>query len=447
MIQCVRRYLAQDGLGPLLVKAFLGSAGLRIAGMGFGFLVGVQLARGLGADGYGVYGLAMSIVSLLTVPTEFGIPQLLTREVAKAQVHAEWGRIHGMLRWSTRTSLALASVIGVGVIVWLWLWGKIGTPLGDSMIAGIVMVPIVALLSLRSAALRGLQQIVKGQIAEVAVRPALHSLLLFLAMHFLISMTSTLAMWLGVAAAFGAYLLADSLLHRALPAKIFDASPIMDRSQCWSSALPMAMTEGMRLLQAQLLILLLGAMVTMSQVGIYRMAASTAVFVAMPISLFNIISMPMIAKLHAAHDQARLQRMVVLAALGMVMSVCLMSLPFLFSGKWLLGNVFGEEFVAGSEVLSILCLSTVVNALFGVNAALLNMTGHQNRVTWASLAALLVLALLALPLIWRYGINGAAVANLVPVAVWNLLMWRDCRRLLGVETAAWGVVSIVRKYS
>lgn len=62
MIQCVRRYLAQDGLGPLLVKAFLGSAGLRIAGMGFGFLVGVQLARGLGADGYGVYGLAMSIV-------------------------------------------------------------------------------------------------------------------------------------------------------------------------------------------------------------------------------------------------------------------------------------------------------------------------------------------------------------------------------------------------
>lgn len=447
MIQRVRRYLVQDGLGPLLAKAFSGSAGLRIVGMGFGFLVGVQLARGLGASGYGVYGVAMSIIALLTVPTEFGIPQLLTREVATAQVRAEWGRVRGMLRWSTRTSLKLASVIGVGVIFWLWVSGKIGTPLGDSMLAGIVMVPIVALLSLRSAALRGVQQIVRGQIAEVAVRPALHSLLLFLAMHFWTPMTSALAIWLGVAAAFGAYFLADGLLHRALPVQVFDARPILDRRQCWSSALPMAMTEGMRLLQAQLLILFLGAMVTMAQVGIYRMAASTAALVAMPLSLFNIVSMPVIARLHAAHDHVRLQRMAVFTALGMTMGVGLMSLPFLFSGKWLLGNVFGEEFVAGNEALSILCLSAVVNALFGANAALLNMTGHQNRVTWASLAALVTLALLALPLIWRYGINGAAVANLVSIIVWNLLMWRDCRRLLNVETAAWGMVSMIRKSS
>src|SRR5690606_41939833 len=108
VIARLRDYLGGAGLGPVLVKAVTGSAGLRIAGMGFGFLVGVQLARGLGAEGYGTYGVAMSIIALLTVPTEFGLPQLLTREVASAQVRQDWARMRGILRWSSRVSLLLS---------------------------------------------------------------------------------------------------------------------------------------------------------------------------------------------------------------------------------------------------------------------------------------------------------------------------------------------------
>nr|MCU0943155.1 oligosaccharide flippase family protein [Hydrogenophaga sp.] len=117
MIQRVRSFLKRPGLGPQLVKASMGSAGLRVAGMLFGFLSGVQLARGLGAQGYGVYGLAMSVIALMSVVTEFGLPQLLTREVAAAQVHHQWERVRGILVWSTRvvlltSALSLFFVIG-----------------------------------------------------------------------------------------------------------------------------------------------------------------------------------------------------------------------------------------------------------------------------------------------------------------------------------------------
>src|SRR5690606_16756372 len=123
MIYRLRCYLSGSELGPMLVKAVTGSAGLRIAGMGFGFLVGVQLARGLGAEGYGIYGVAMSIIALLTVPTEFGLPQLLTREVAVAKVERDWGRMKGILCWSSRVSLLISAVIGVGAVAWLLLSG------------------------------------------------------------------------------------------------------------------------------------------------------------------------------------------------------------------------------------------------------------------------------------------------------------------------------------
>ena len=119
-IQRLRSYLTNGGLGPILVKALVGSAGIRSVGMAFGFLVGIQLARGLGAAGYGVYGLAMAIISLITTPTEFGLPQLVMREVASAHVRSDWSLIRGILRWSNRTVLLLSfSMAGTGLVGWL----------------------------------------------------------------------------------------------------------------------------------------------------------------------------------------------------------------------------------------------------------------------------------------------------------------------------------------
>src|SRR5690606_17389976 len=95
----LRRLLSGRGVAETLIRALVGSSGLRLLGVGFSFLVGIQLARGLGVEGYGIYGLAMSIIAVLTIPTEFGLPQLLTREVAAAQSRGDFGRIRTIIRW------------------------------------------------------------------------------------------------------------------------------------------------------------------------------------------------------------------------------------------------------------------------------------------------------------------------------------------------------------
>ena len=59
MFLLMKAYLSDQGLSPTLLRALLGSAGIRTVGMGLSFLVGVQLARALGVEGYGIYGLAM----------------------------------------------------------------------------------------------------------------------------------------------------------------------------------------------------------------------------------------------------------------------------------------------------------------------------------------------------------------------------------------------------
>ncbi|MGY0611535.1 oligosaccharide flippase family protein [Luteimonas sp. A501] len=441
MIDRLRKYLSGSGLGPTMVKAVTGSAGLRIAGMGFGFLVGVQLARGLGAEGYGIYGVAMSIIALLTVPTEFGLPQLLTREVAAAQLKQDWGRMKGILRWSSQVSWLISAVIGTGVAGWLLLSGNgLASPLGMTLLAGVLMVPVVAQLSMRSAALRGLQQIIRGQVPGVLLRPMFYSLFLFLVPLLFVPMTPALAMALGVLSAGISLVAALYMLHWAMPGRVATAAPVVDANRWWSSALPMALTEGTRLLQGHLLILLLGAMVAISDVGIYRMASSVMLLIAMPISLFNIVCMPVIARLHASGDRQRLKRMLGFVSAGMTIGVVVLSLPFLVAGEQLLSAVFGSEFGAGSGILVILCFGVAINAFFGAGAVVLNMTGHESRVTRASLFALLVLGICAPPLILSFGIVGAALSHLISLAVWNVLMWRDCMARLSYDTSLFALV-------
>lgn len=97
MISRGKEYLSGGGLGPVLIKAVTGSGFIRVVGMGFGFLVGIQLARGLGPSGYGIYGLVMAFISILAVPVEFGIPSLLTREVAANLARSRWGKFEACL--------------------------------------------------------------------------------------------------------------------------------------------------------------------------------------------------------------------------------------------------------------------------------------------------------------------------------------------------------------
>jgi O-antigen/teichoic acid export membrane protein len=436
MIRNARTYVSGPGLGPLVARAVMGSAGLRLTGMFFLFLVGVQLARGLGAEGYGIFGLAMSLIALLTVPTEFGLPQLLTREAAAAQAASDWGRLRGILAWSSKVALVTSVCITLLVLISLIVVGlDFDSPLAKTLIAGLMMVPLVALGNLRSAALRGLQHIVKGQLPDTLIRPASFSLFLFIVPLLTVPLSPALAMWLGAASAAVAFSLAALMLRRNLPAEIHSASAELHTSSWWSSAIPMALTEGMRVLQGHLVILLMGVMAPLTLVGIFKVASSVALLIAVPVTLLNIVGSPILARLHAEGDRAKSQHLLNWLALGMTSGSLVLSIPFLLAGQPLLSAVFGQSFGAANAPLLILCASAVANGFFGANAVLLNMTGHHKRVTRASLVSLLLLAIISPPLIMIHGVIGAATANALSMLVWNFLMWRDARHLLSLDTS------------
>ena len=438
----MRAYLAQDGLGPVLVKSASGSTGVSMLGMAFTFLLGWQLARGLGATGYGIYGVAMAVVSILGIPSQFGLPQLLTREVASANATHDWSRFKGVIRWAARivsvSSLTILLLIGG----WIVFAGPgLHSPLGSVLAVGALLVPLIALGAMSAAILRGLLAVVIAQIPDGLIRPAAHSLLLVGMGVLGITLTPLKAMGAGIVGAACSLVVGGLLVARYMPAPVIAAAPCEERDSWLHAALPMALTEGLRVMQGQAAILALGAMVSMADVGQFRVAASLMTLLVFPLGVLNLVAAPYVANLAATGDRSRLRRMLVHVSVGMTLSVLLMTLPFILAGHWLIATIFGAEFGAANSLVLVLALGTLANAAFGAGATTLNMLGHQQRVTRASIWSVAVLCGLLWPGITAFGAMGAAVAVTVAMTLWSALLWWDVRRLESMDIGAWALAA------
>lgn len=432
----LKKFLSTFALGPLLARALAGSAGLRILGMGFGFLVGIQLARELGAEGYGIYGLAMSVIGLLMVPTELGLPRLLTREVAARGVANDWSGIAGVLTWSTRSVLAISAVLITLLAVGTLAGSSVlGDSLAQTLLLGGLLVPLAALSSLRGAALQGLQRVVLGQLPDTLIRPASFSLLLFLLPHLGWDLEPRSAMVCGAFSAGVSFVFAHLMLRSEVP-RTRPVNPMSAQTAAWwASALPMALAQGILVLRSHLAILMIGALGSVDAAGVYRVATSVVLLVSTPIALANVVAAPMLARLHAQHDRIGAQRLITVLALGMTLSTGALTLPFVFAGEHLLTTVFGADFADTNHSLLVLCVGVLITAILGPSAVILNMTGHERSVTRAALASLLLLLVITPFCVMLWDAVGAALATTIAALPWSVLMWRDARRLLSVETS------------
>jgi len=386
-------------------------------------------------EGYGYYGLALAVVTLASIPGELGLPKLVVREVAGASARKDHPGLFGALRWANwacvRLSLPIAAALVVAALVLLQLRPS---ALGYAILLGTPIIPLIALAKIRGATLQGLNFIVLGQVPGALIRPLIFSALLLGAYLAGTRLEPASAMALNSLTAALVLVIAHLWLRKRLPPE--PAAKVSSRGRRWlASMIPLALTDGMRTLQSEFSILLLGLLTVASDVGLFRIAVVTAAFAAAPLIVINRVSMPMIARLNAESDRAQLQKIVTYSALAQTAGVTLMSLPLLIAPAPLLGLAFGADFEPAAAPLMIMVLGQIANAAFGPNVALLNMTHHEARVTRAMAVGLLLNIIAVLLLSTTWGISGAATGYVVSLLCWNLMVRRDARRLLNIETS------------
>lgn len=424
-----------------LIHAALSSATIQAFNRILTLALGILIARGLGADGYGVYSYSIAVMTLLMVVAEAGVPNLVMREAAASAALEQWGLLRGVLRSASQFVAATSTAIMLTGLLALWLLGdSIAQELRITFLIMLFVLPLSASANTIVFAIKGLEHVVLSQAVELLLRPiflvAIVSSIFILVPQLRQPTTVMIAQFI---AALAVLILGAITLRKIVPRAAREAAPTYQRRAWLRSALPFTLIGGAGIINTHTDIIMLGWFSSSEEVGIYRVAAQGVTLVGFSLQVVNAIVAPQFSRLHAQRDVYRLQQIVTESARWVLLLAMPVALLLIIAGGTLLRGVFGLEFTSGHAPLAIMAVGQIVNSAFGSVGFLLNMTGHEAvtaRILWQTALLNIVLNLCFIP---PLGMSGAAIATAVSLALWNLLLYRQVRRKLGINSTAFTI--------
>src|SRR5205823_2585147 len=206
-------------------------------------------------------------------------------------------RVKGTLVWFTAVVCVASVLIATGAWLGFQSWNrKKDVIFSTAMLWGLAYVPVMALINLGIAALRGFQYVVSAQFYDALIRPALFAAFLFIAAHISRGLNSAFATALQTFAGLITLAICIAQILRCLPGPVVTAPASLHLREWAKSATLLSGTEILRVIVSQYAILLLGTLATMDQVGVFRVAQSTAGFIELPSTLSTVVIMPYIAE-------------------------------------------------------------------------------------------------------------------------------------------------------
>jgi O-antigen/teichoic acid export membrane protein len=195
-------------------------------------------------------------------------------------------------------------------------------------------------------------------------------------------------------------------------------------------SLPMLLTAFSSLIMERIDTLMIGYFNDNSDVGIYNVALKIAVLIMFLTIPVNAVLIPKLSEAFWNKDDATLAHYIYRASRFMMLSSVLIFLILLLFSELIL-NLFGKEFLEARYALLILATGYLVNACFGLAEHMLNLSGHEKKLTIVFTFGLIVNIILNYFLIPLYGINGAALATMSSMIIWNVLAGLIIKKHLG----------------
>lgn len=420
---------------------------MRVLAVLASLLSSIALARTLGPATYGTYAFVLSLIALLALPVQMGLPTLITRETAKASTLQDWGLLRGIWSWSTRLVLIGSTLIVAVVMVGLMAFPNIMSPeRHEAMLWGIWLVPLLALAAAREAAMRGLKAVFLSGLPDQILRPlVLAALVVGAGILATDALSAQAVMQLGLVAATLAFLLGVVLLLLKRPREMPSNGSVEIRQAEWLRAvIPFSLILGAQIIRQNTDILMLGYWYGDTDVGLYRIALSISTIVIFGLVALHLVAQPYIVAAYTTGDNRILQNIVRAIATASFLSSLVVASIIWLQGEVIIQLLFGSAFNDASAPLMILVVGSVFHGYFGIAGGLLSMCGHEKQVLWASVVSVVINVIGNALLIPAYGAIGAATATAFSLTAAEVLKYGYARRRMGIDAS---ILSWIPKHS
>jgi O-antigen/teichoic acid export membrane protein len=423
-----------------LVASSLWSVLLRIGGALLTFAVGVQLARFLGPSGFGIYGVVLALATMLTALAQLGLPTLVVREIARTRTEGDWPGLRSVLRWFGLTTGGAGLVLALLFVAVIALVPGITPTFRGAGLWAAFLIPVMAVTILLNAELRAFDRLLKGQSLEILLRPGGMALLLLVLVLMNGWITPSEAMAVNLVASIVSMAVGLLWIRGALPDAARAVRPAPPAGHWLRSGLPLAATDLLRQLDAAYAVLVMGMIASAAETGVLRVATSSILIVATPLSVLHVVLAPTLARLHFEKQRAKLAHLLGVAALMMTLAGLAGVAAIALIGEWLIVLMFGTAYADAWLPLLILAIAQTVAAFFGVAFLLLGVAEGEGDLARAYFFGMLASVASAFPFGIAWGATGVAAAAIIGAFVYNGLCWLAVRRRLGFDATPLGLV-------
>jgi len=419
-----------DGHTQELISGAYVAFVLKIVAAGMAFLLNIVLARLLGAEGLGIFFLAFTIVVIMAGIGTIGMENALVRFIAANVSVNKLGKVLGVYKKANLYSfMAAGSFSFVFYFISPWISqnlfnkAELGEPLSFMSLA---ILPL-ALLNLHAFALQGLKKIA----ASISVLSIFVPLVTGIVALFLVPV-------FGINAAVSGYLLATVVtlvigfsFWRKVIAPYKNNTAEFDTKKLLDTSVPLLGVNIMNLIILWSPIIFLGIWANNEDVGIYNAASRTAMLTSFVLIAVNSIAAPKFAELYKQGDIISLELLASNSIKLMVLTSTPILLIFVFFPELVL-SLFGNEFIQGAKILTILAVGQFVNVSTGSVGYLLIMSGNEKVLHFNLLFCALLCILLNIVLVKEYGLLGAAIASSITLSLQNIISFYLVKRKLGL---------------
>ena len=188
--------------------------------------------------------------------------------------------------------------------------------------------------------------------------------------------------------------------------------------EIFKTSSPMALSAIAYFIMQSIDIVILSIYEGFDQIAYYSVSVKLAMVTALALMSVNIVIAPRIAEIYEKKEFQSLQQLIKHSTrIIFFISICVLSILFFFSEEIL--NLFGEGYVVAKNALIFLLAAQFFNSVSGPGAIYLNMTGRQKTLNKILITGLAINIALNFYLIPTHGINGAAMATLISLIIWN----------------------------
>jgi O-antigen/teichoic acid export membrane protein len=408
---------------------------IRIGGQVMGFLLTLIIAHYFGAKGLGDYVLSIVVLRVFTLFSKFGMDTFSIRFIASFAKQGKWKSIQ-LFRNKIIRLLSISSLL---FSLFMYYFSEDIANLVHAKVEHVRLnaffVLPMSFFMLHYQSLRGLKRIAEFSFFYRMAQATFSIISIFIITQFFVDGNVPVYAYLSSLAIVSllAFIVFFNSYNKIKQISDDEQIEELKYSEILKVSIPLMFAQSVQFIMAWTDKLMLGNMMGSEEVGIYFTAFKLSMFASIALMAINSIASPKFAELYGKKDFDGLKKVAHQSSKMIFLATLPLVLLFFAFPEFLLG-LFGEEFKVGVKAFVFLSFGKLISSFSGSVGNILQMTGKQVIFMNVLFVGAIVNVILNFFLIPKFGINGAALASMISLSMWNLIMVYFVKRELGFYT-------------